>query len=135
MTLQIITQRLTLTAVPLQVARAAGGGKRQLETLIGAHVDDNWLDEDGRGLLSYYDYQLREDPTMIGWVRENLPVEAALTNSVVLDPTKDFFPFGQHPAFGDTLYVACAEALSKAGAAVTMHIVLTNPESGGHQAL
>ena len=66
-------------------------------------------------------------------VRENLPVEAALTNSVVLDPTKDFFPFGQHPAFGDTLYLACAEALSKAGAAVTMHIVLTNPESGGNQ--
>ncbi|HVU12871.1 MAG TPA: GNAT family N-acetyltransferase [Phototrophicaceae bacterium] len=67
MTLQIITARLTLTAVPLQVARAANGGKRQLETLIGAHVDDEWLDEDGRGLLTYYDYQLRDDPTMIGW--------------------------------------------------------------------
>src|SRR4051812_11799946 len=64
---QIITERLTLTACPLQVARAANGGKRQLETLVGAHVDEHWLDEDGRGLLSYYDYQLREDPTMIGW--------------------------------------------------------------------
>ena len=67
MTPQITTQRLTLTACPLQVARAASGGKRQLETLIGAHVDDEWLDEDGRGLLSYYDYQLRDDPDMIGW--------------------------------------------------------------------
>ncbi len=67
MTPQIVTERLTLTACPLQVARAASSGKRQLETLIGAHVDDHWLDEDGRGLLSYYDYQLREDPTMIGW--------------------------------------------------------------------
>jgi ribosomal-protein-alanine N-acetyltransferase len=67
MTLQITTERLTLTACPLQVARAASGGKRQLETLIGARLDDYWLDEDGRGLLSYYDYQLREDPTMIGW--------------------------------------------------------------------
>jgi len=66
-------------------------------------------------------------------VREKLSVEAALTNGVVLDPTKDFFPFGQHPAFGDTLYLACAEALSKAGATVTIHIVLTNPESGGNQ--
>ena len=64
---QIITERLTLTACPLQVARAANGGKRQLETLIGARVDEQWLDEDGRALLSYYDYQLREDPTMIGW--------------------------------------------------------------------
>ena len=67
MTPQIITERLTLTAVPQQVARAASAGKRQLETLIGAHLDDEWMDEDGRGLLSYYDYQLREDPTMIGW--------------------------------------------------------------------
>lgn len=67
MTPQIATQRLTLTACPLQVARAAGGGKRQLETLIGARVDNDWLDVDGRGLLSYYDYQLRDDPTVIGW--------------------------------------------------------------------
>ena len=67
MALQMKTERLTLTACPLQVARAANGGKRHLEALIGAHVDDHWLDEDGRGLLSYYDYQLREDPTMIGW--------------------------------------------------------------------
>lgn len=67
MTPQIVTQRLTLTAVPVQVARASNAGKRQLETLIGAHVDNQWMDEDGRGLLSYYDYQLRDDPTMIGW--------------------------------------------------------------------
>jgi ribosomal-protein-alanine N-acetyltransferase len=67
MTPQIFTERLTLTACPLQVARAASGGKRQLETLIGAHVDEHWLDEDGRGLLSYYDYQLRDDPGMMGW--------------------------------------------------------------------
>ncbi len=64
---QIVTERLTLTACPLQVAHAASAGKRQLETLIGAHVDEHWMDEDGRGLLSYYDYQLRNDPTMIGW--------------------------------------------------------------------
>lgn len=64
---EIITQRLTLTACPLQVARAANAGRRQIETLIGARVDDRWLDDDGRGLLSYYDYQLRDDPTMLGW--------------------------------------------------------------------
>lgn len=64
---QIFTERLTLTACSPQVARAAGGGKRQLEALIGARLDDDWLDEDGRGLLSYYDYQIRSDPTMLGW--------------------------------------------------------------------
>jgi hypothetical protein len=65
--------------------------------------------------------------------QQNIAVEAALANSAALDPTKDFFPLGQHPAFGDTLYLACAEAFSKAGATVTMHLVLTNPASGGHQ--
>ncbi|MCC6801564.1 MAG: GNAT family N-acetyltransferase [Anaerolineae bacterium] len=64
---KITTQRLTLTACPLQVARAASGGRRQIETLVGARIDERWLDDDGRGLLSYYDYQLREDPTMLGW--------------------------------------------------------------------
>ncbi len=64
---RITTQRLTLTACPLQVARAASGGRRQIETLVGARIDERWLDDDGRGLLSYYDYQLREDPTMLGW--------------------------------------------------------------------
>jgi ribosomal-protein-alanine N-acetyltransferase len=67
MSYQIQTARLTLTACPAQVARAASGGKRQLESLMGARLDDEWLDEDGRGLLSFYDYQLRGDPEMLGW--------------------------------------------------------------------
>lgn len=66
--------------------------------------------------------------------RQNLPVEAALMNRALLDPTKDFFPFGQHPAFGDTLYLANKDAFSKAGATVTMDTLLTNPETGASQA-
>lgn len=64
---QITTARLTLTACSAAVAGASGMGKRQIETLVGATVDDVWLEEDGRGLLSYYDYQLQQDPDMIGW--------------------------------------------------------------------
>jgi hypothetical protein len=64
--------------------------------------------------------------------RKDLKVEAALSNSVVLDTTKDFFPFGRQPDFGDTFYLANAEALSKANATVTLHF-LTNPEAGGGQ--
>jgi len=67
MSFEILTERLTLTACPAQVARAASGGKRQLESLMNAHLEDDWLDEDGRGLLSFYDYQLRGDPEMMGW--------------------------------------------------------------------
>jgi hypothetical protein len=65
--------------------------------------------------------------------RQKLPVDAASTNGAVLDPTKDFFPFGQHPSFGDTFYLSNIEAFSKSGATVTLHIVLTNPASGGSQ--
>ena len=64
---------------------------------------------------------------------QNLAINAALANGVALDPTKDFFPFGQRPVFGDTLYLACLEAFSRAGATVTINIVLTNPASGGNQ--
>lgn len=65
--MQLITKRLTLIACPPQMAEASGAGKRQLESLIGARIDPVWLEEDGRGLLSYYAYQLREDQTAIGW--------------------------------------------------------------------
>ena len=66
-------------------------------------------------------------------VRKGLAVEGVLTNNAVADPTKDLFPFGAHPAFGDTLYLANMEAFSKTGAAVTLHIAITNPMSGGIQ--
>jgi hypothetical protein len=64
---------------------------------------------------------------------KGLAAESVLNNAVVLDPTKDFFPLGHQPAFGETLYLANANALSKPGAAVTLHIILANPESGGTQ--
>jgi Baseplate J-like protein len=76
---------------------------------------------------------IREIAVRLESERKNLPVEAALANSVVLDPSKDFYPLGQHPAFGDTFYLACAEAFSKPGAAVTIHVALVNPTSGGEQ--
>ena len=63
----IQTERLILTACTPQVARAGNVGKRQLESLLGARVDDDWLEEDGRGLLSFYDYQIRNDADMLGW--------------------------------------------------------------------
>lgn len=63
--------------------------------------------------------------------RQNLAGDAAFVNAAAVDLTKDFFPFGQHPRFGDTLYLASAEAFAKPGATVTMHFVLTNPASGG----
>ncbi|MBL8133310.1 MAG: GNAT family N-acetyltransferase [Anaerolineae bacterium] len=65
--MQISTERLTLVACPPQMAEASGAGRRQLESIAGARIDAEWLEEDGRGLLSYYAYQLREDSTAVGW--------------------------------------------------------------------
>ncbi|MBK8020194.1 MAG: GNAT family N-acetyltransferase [Chloroflexi bacterium] len=65
--MQIKTERLTLVACPPQVAEASGAGKRQIESILGVHIDPTWLEEDARGLLSYYAYQLREDATVVGW--------------------------------------------------------------------
>ncbi len=67
MTLNISTDRLKLTACNAAIAHSSGIGLRQLETLVGAHIDPTWLEDDGRGLLSYYDYQLQQQPDMVGW--------------------------------------------------------------------
>jgi [ribosomal protein S5]-alanine N-acetyltransferase len=65
--MQITTERLTLIACPPQVGEAAGAGRRQLESLVGARIDPTWLEEDGRGLFSFYAYQLREEGTKVGF--------------------------------------------------------------------
>jgi hypothetical protein len=81
----------------------------------------------------------------VGMVRESqLPLVKALTvsisiekkgltpdqlffNNQKLDASKDFFPFGERPRFGDTLYIASLEAFSNPDALLTLHINLTNP--------
>ncbi len=63
--------------------------------------------------------------------RTGLPIEQASFNSLKLDFTKDFFPFGEKPKFGDTLYLACREAFSNPDAAITLHVTITNPSTSG----
>jgi len=55
------------------------------------------------------------------------PVATAFANQAPVDLTKDFFPFGQRPAFGDTLYLALPELADKPGARATLHVALSNP--------
>lgn len=61
------TARLIVMPCPPQVANTAYGGTRQLESLVGAKFATDWLDDDGRGLLSYYASQINHDPTLLGW--------------------------------------------------------------------
>jgi len=63
--------------------------------------------------------------------RAELSLDQALFNNVKLDLTKDFFPFGNKPKFGDTLYLASREIFSNPDAVVTFHVTVTNPASSG----
>ena len=59
--------------------------------------------------------------------RTGLNTDPAFVNQAPLDPTKDFFPFGEKPKFNDTFYLANDEAFSKPRAAITIDIVVTSP--------
>ena len=63
--------------------------------------------------------------------RTGLSFEQAFFNNLKLDVTKDFFPFGERPKFGDTFYLASREALSNPDAVLTVHVTVTNPASSG----
>ncbi|MGK7892408.1 MAG: putative baseplate assembly protein, partial [Xenococcus sp. (in: cyanobacteria)] len=60
----------------------------------------------------------------------DLLIETAFTNQLPIDLTKDFFPFGEKPKFGDTLYLANNQAFSQKDARITIDIILTNWASG-----
>ncbi|MBU1138880.1 MAG: putative baseplate assembly protein [Proteobacteria bacterium] len=59
--------------------------------------------------------------------REELSAETAFANHLQLDLSKPFFPFGEKPENGDTLYLANSEAFCKAGATVTLAVGLQQP--------
>jgi hypothetical protein len=58
---------------------------------------------------------------------DSLAIESAFSDSTPLDTSKEFFPFGEKPRLGDTLYLSIREAFSDQGAAVTIHVLLANP--------
>ncbi len=66
----------------------------------------------------------------VGLNEVGLSPDAAFTNALPIDVTKDFFPLGEKPRFGDTFYIAQGEGFSEPNAAVTLHVTLTNPAGG-----
>lgn len=60
----------------------------------------------------------------------DLAPQRAFANRQPLDLTKDFFPFGDAPRFGDTFYLAGEEAFSIPRSRVTLRLELTNPTTG-----
>lgn len=61
----------------------------------------------------------------VAYSKAGLKPEAAFTNNIPIDLTKDFFPFGERPKLNDTFYFASREVFSKAGAAVTLQVELS----------
>ncbi|MGH3612870.1 MAG: putative baseplate assembly protein [Pseudonocardia sp.] len=57
------------------------------------------------------------------------PPAAASAGGTTVDLTMDVLPFGQQPAFNDTLYLACPDEL--AGAPVAVTVAMTNAGPGG----
>ncbi|MGR9087490.1 MAG: putative baseplate assembly protein [Gammaproteobacteria bacterium] len=62
-------------------------------------------------------------------VRKDVPVNRAFCNGFPLDLSKDFFPLGEKPRFGDVLYLD-SSAFCQSDTDVKLAIMLTNPASG-----
>ncbi len=58
--------------------------------------------------------------------RTGLKVDHAVVNDTKVDVVKGFFPFGERPKTGDTLYLAHPAAFNKNGATVTLHLTISN---------
>jgi len=67
------------------------------------------------------------------WEVEETAVNTAFFNNLPLDLSKDFFPLGERPRFGDVFYLNC-DAFAKPQAKITLQIKLTNPASAGENA-
>lgn len=57
--------------------------------------------------------------------KTDLLPEAAFADSIRLDVTKDFYPFGQQPGTFNTFYIASAEAFQRGGARVHIDVELS----------
>ena len=61
----------------------------------------------------------------------SLTPDAGFFNNAKLDISREFYPFGEKPQFGDTFYLAAGKAFSIHDAEITLDITLVNPASGG----
>ncbi|MCB9101767.1 MAG: putative baseplate assembly protein [Anaerolineales bacterium] len=62
--------------------------------------------------------------------RSALPIEQAFFNMISIDLNNVFFPFGEKPKQGDTLYLAQSEAFAQKGVQVTLNITLAQAGHG-----
>jgi len=63
--------------------------------------------------------------------RDNIAIRNAFLNGLKLDLTKDFYPFGERPTFGDTLYLESPDLFSNENSEVTLTLEMTNAANVG----
>jgi predicted phage baseplate assembly protein len=67
------------------------------------------------------------------WQGETPVSMRAFVNTTSLDVSKDFFPFGESPRFGDTFYLSCP-TFAHRGAQIAVTVKLVNSASAGEKA-
>ena len=72
--------------------------------------------------------QTKLDEVRLGVVLDEpgLAPELAFANQLPLDPTVDFFPFGERPRIGDAFYLAIDAAFARSLAKITLDLTLTD---------
>lgn len=64
------------------------------------------------------------------WSQDETAVESAFWNTLALDLSKDFFPLGEMPRFGDVLYLK-STTFAGPNASISLKVKMTNPASAG----
>lgn len=106
------TYSIAMTALPAIAARAIDG------------QTGHWLRLAAHRPLVYGEAvpQLQRLTTTITLDQRNLKPDACRFNTIPLDISKDFYPFGERPQFNDTFYLACEAAFVHPDAQVTIAI-------------
>lgn len=112
------------SSLDLRFSRVPGAAAARVNGL-----DGHWLRGElrpGGGVLSQPSLNSVSVQVLIDGNGKTAP-QPGFANQMPLDLSKDVLPFGEKPKIGDTFYLAGDEALSKPGAAVKLHVRLTNP--------
>jgi predicted phage baseplate assembly protein len=133
------TNNLTQTGAGLQIKFGVVGTKlkailpRTLNSITGTWIRCRLAtpmappDQPARGMVDA-DHLPEIDSVSVAVTAGNLGLvpTSAFANQAPADLSKDFFPFGEKPRIGDTLYLASDEAFSQPGASLTFHVTLTS---------
>ncbi len=116
-----------LSAVPIPQQRVGDRTSRWLRCRLLTPITPADPFQAGRVRASHLP-EIRSVNARITFGADGLAADAAFANQLPVDLSKDFFPFGERPRFGDSLYLARGQAFAEAGSTVFLHLELTNPK-------